>query len=60
MSLYYAVYDNYTQEIDRVYEAQRDARACCDERNAIIAADRWVVEPVPAADWADEQVWWAA
>jgi hypothetical protein len=56
----FAVYDEHTQEIDRVYEAQRDAQTCCDERNALLTADRWVIEPVPADEWAAELVWWAA
>lgn len=55
----FAVYDNPEQTIERVYESQRDCQAFCDEWNSYLGWDRYVVEPVPAHEWGDEQVRWA-
>ena len=59
-AVFYAVYDNWFGEIDRVYESRRDCEERCDDLNSWIIANRYVVEPVPACEWDDEHVWWAA
>lgn len=56
----FGVYDQPHEEIVRVYESQRDAQTFCDENNAYLGFDRYVVETVPANEWADDQVRWAS
>lgn len=57
---FYAAYDTPLQEIAQVFETQRQCAAFCDEHNSWLAYERYVVEPVPAAEWADDEVRWDA
>lgn len=56
----WAVYDQREQTIERVHEDRRDAQAWCDENNSYLGWDRFCVEPVPAEEWADDQIRWAS
>ena len=60
MNTLYAVYDNAEQTIGRVHERRRDAQTWCDENNSYLGWERYVIEPVPAEEWADDQVRWAS
>ena len=52
----FAVYDNASQQIDRVYDTRRSAEACCDEWNSAQAWERYVVEQDDADLWDETQV----
>lgn len=55
---FYAAYDTPHQEIAEVFETQRQCVAFCDEHNAYLAYERYIVEPVPSVEWADDEVRW--
>lgn len=56
---FYAAYDTPHQELAEIFETQRQCQVFCDEHNAYLAYERYVVEPVPASDFDDDEVRWA-
>lgn len=55
----WAPYDTVTQEIQEPFESRRDAQAWCDEHNAPLMWDRFILEPTDASEWAEDQVRWS-